>query len=44
MAMAGNEEDILYLAREGWEEEFVGICLGVSLELDGNGAPVGVEL
>ncbi len=42
--MAGNGEDILYLAREGWEEEFAEIYPGVSRELDGNGEPTGVEI
>ena len=38
------EQDILYLAQEGWEEECVEIHPGVNLELDGNGDPIGVEI
>lgn len=38
------EQDILYLAQEGWEEEYVEIHPGVNLELDGNGDPIGVEI
>ena len=35
------EQDILYLAQAGWEEEFVEIHPGVNLELDGKGEPIG---
>ena len=38
------EQDILYLAQEGWEEEYVEIHPGVNLELDKNGDPIGVEI
>lgn len=38
------EQDILYLAQEGWEEESVEIHPGVNLELDGKGDPIGVEI
>ena len=38
------EQDILYLAQEGWEEDSVEIYPGVTLELDQNGEPIGVEI
>ena len=39
-----EEEDILYLAKEGEEAEVVEISLGVNMELDSNGNLIGVEL
>ena len=39
-----DEEDILYLAKEGEEAEVVELSPGVNMELDGNGNLIGVEL
>ncbi len=39
-----EKEDILYLAKEGQEEEVVEISAGVNMELDGSGKLVGVEV
>jgi uncharacterized protein YuzE len=39
-----EKEDILYLAREGHEEEVVELSPGVNVELDASGALIGVEL
>ena len=39
-----EEEDILYLAKEGEEAEVVEISPGVNMELDSNGNLIGVEL
>jgi len=39
-----EEEDILYLAKEGEEAEVVEITPSVNMELDDNGNLVGVEL
>uniref|UniRef100_UPI002FDA9FF8 DUF2283 domain-containing protein n=1 Tax=Dissulfurispira sp. TaxID=2817609 RepID=UPI002FDA9FF8 len=39
-----EEEDILYLAKEGEEAEVVEISPGVNMELDSNGKLIGVEL
>ncbi|MBI5055914.1 MAG: DUF2283 domain-containing protein [Nitrospirae bacterium] len=39
-----EEEDILYLAKEGEESEVVEISPGVNMELDSNGNLIGVEL
>ena len=39
-----EEEDILYLAKEGKEVEVVEISPGVNMELDSNGNLIGVEL
>lgn len=39
-----EEEDILYLAKEGGEAEVVEISPGVNMELDINGNLIGVEL
>lgn len=39
-----EEEDILYLAKEGEEVEVVEISPGVNMELDSNGKLIGVEL
>jgi uncharacterized protein YuzE len=39
-----DEEDILYLAKEGEEAEVVELSPGVNMELDGNGNLIGIEL
>ncbi|MBI5747402.1 MAG: DUF2283 domain-containing protein [Nitrospirae bacterium] len=39
-----EEEDILYLAKEGEEAEVMEISPGVNMELDSNGNLIGVEL
>ena len=39
-----EEEDILYLAKEGEEAEVVEISPGVNMELDSNGNLIGVEV
>ncbi|MEW6715493.1 MAG: DUF2283 domain-containing protein [Nitrospirota bacterium] len=39
-----EEEDILYLAKEGEEAEVVEISPGVNMELDSKGTLIGVEL
>jgi len=39
-----EEEDILYLAKEGEEADVVEISPGVNMELDSNGNLIGVEL
>ena len=39
-----EEEDILYLAKEGEETEVVEMSSGVNMELDSNGNLIGVEL
>ena len=39
-----EKEDILYLAREGKEEEIVEIAPGVNAELDDSGNLIGVEV
>lgn len=39
-----EEEDILYLAKEGEEAEVVEISPGVNMALDSNGNLIGVEL
>jgi len=39
-----EEEDILYLAKEGEESEVVEISPGVNMELDSNGNLIGIEL
>ncbi len=39
-----DEEDILYLAKEGEEAEVVELSLGVNMELDSNGNLIGVEV
>ena len=38
------EFDVLYLAREGQEEEVVEISPGLNLELDSSGDLIGVEI
>ena len=37
-------QDILYLAREGQEAEAIEIAPGVTVELDAEGGPLGVEI
>ncbi|MEW6615091.1 MAG: DUF2283 domain-containing protein [Thermodesulfobacteriota bacterium] len=39
-----EEEDILYLAKEGEEAEVVEVSPGVNMELDSNGNLMGIEL
>ncbi len=39
-----EEEDILYLAKEGNEHEFGELSPGIHAELDENGALIGIEL
>jgi uncharacterized protein YuzE len=39
-----EEEDILYLAKEGEEKEVIEISPGVNMEIDSNGNLIGVEL
>ena len=39
-----EKEDILYLAKEGQEEEIVEIAPGVNMELDASGRLIGVEV
>ena len=39
-----EKEDVLYLAKEGQEEEVVEIAPGVNVELDASGELIGVEL
>lgn len=39
-----DSEDILYLAKEGEEEEIVELAPGVNVELDSSGNLIGVEV
>lgn len=39
-----EKEDILYIAKEGREEEFVELAPGINVELDDSGELIGVEL
>ena len=39
-----EEEDILYLSREGREQEVVELSPGINLELDASGKLMGVEI
>jgi len=39
-----EEEDILYLGREGQENEAVELSPGVNIELDDKGKLIGIEL
>ena len=39
-----EEQDVLYLAREGQEEEVVELAPGVNVELDISGNLIGVEV
>lgn len=38
-----DEEDILYLAKEGQEEEVIELAPGINVELDSGGKLIGVE-
>ena len=44
MVSYDDKEDILYLSREGQEEEVVELSPGVNVELDASGELIGVEL
>ena len=39
-----DKEDILYLAKEGEEEEVIELSPGVNVELDSSGELIGIEL
>ena len=39
-----DEEDVLYLGKEGQEEEVIELSPGVNVELDGSGKLIGLEL
>ena len=39
-----EKEDILYLAKEGQEEEVIELAPGINVELDNGGKLIGVEL
>ena len=39
-----EKEDILYIAKEGKEEEVVELSPGVNVELDSSGKLIGIEL
>jgi len=39
-----EEQDVLYLAKEGEEEEFVEVQPGINIELDGDRQVIGVEI
>jgi len=39
-----DSEDILYLAKEGEEEEIVELAPGVNVEIDSSGNLIGVEV
>ncbi|MBI5695758.1 MAG: DUF2283 domain-containing protein [Nitrospirae bacterium] len=39
-----EKDDILYLAKEGQEEEVVELSPGVNMELDAEGRLIGVEI
>ena len=39
-----DKEDILYIAKEGKEEEVVELSPGVNVELDSSGELIGIEL
>jgi uncharacterized protein YuzE len=39
-----EEEDVLYIAKEGEEEEFVEVQPGINIELDGDRQVIGVEI
>ena len=43
-ALYDEKEEILYLAREGKEEEVVELAPGVNVELDSSGELIGIEL
>lgn len=39
-----QEKDVLYIAKEGIEEEFVEVYPGIHLELDKSGNFIGIEI
>ena len=39
-----EKEDVLYLAKEGQEEEVVELAPGINVEFDASGELIGVEL
>ena len=39
-----EEQDVLYLAKGGEEEEFVEVQPGINIELDGDRQVIGVEI
>jgi len=39
-----EEQDVLYIAKEGEEEEFVEVQPGINIELDGDRQVIGVEI
>jgi len=39
-----DNEDMLYLAKEGEEEEIVELAPGVNVEIDSSGSLIGVEV
>jgi len=39
-----DELDILYIAKEGQEEEVIEVYPGINLEMDENGQLIGIEL
>jgi uncharacterized protein YuzE len=39
-----DEQDVLYIAKEGEEEEFVEVQPGINIELDGDRQVIGVEI
>ena len=39
-----DKEDILYLAKEGEEQEVIELSPGVNVELDSSGELIGIEL
>lgn len=39
-----DEEDVLYLGKEGQEEEVIELSPGVNVELDSSGKLIGLEL
>jgi uncharacterized protein YuzE len=43
-AFYDEEQDVLYIAKEGQEQEFVEVQPGISIELDGDRQVVGVEI
>jgi len=39
-----EEQDVLYIAKEGHEQEFIEVQPGINIELDGDRQVVGVEI
>jgi uncharacterized protein YuzE len=39
-----EEQDVLYIAKEGQEQEFIEVQPGINIELDGDRQVVGVEI